>query len=235
MKYTKTIMNISVVICAYNEEKYLAKCLQSVTGQMEPPHEIILVDNNCTDKTADIGHKYGITVIQEKQQGITYARNAGFDAARGEIIARCDADTIVPPDWTERIRGNFTERKMDGLSGPVGFYDLHSSTTYMVKMYMNTLRILQQDHQTMLGPNMMITKDMWNKIRDTVCMDGSEVHEDMDVAINIRRAGGTVYIDNDLVVQASARRIKNKPVSFFAEYPLRVLKTLRKYGYLKPL
>lgn len=228
-------MKISIVICAYNEEKYIAKCLQSVTGQMEKPYEIIVVDNNSTDNTPQIAHKFGVTVLHEKIQGITAARNAGFEKARGNIIARCDADTIVPANWTEQIRTNFQTRQIDGLSGPVQFYDLLPSSTYMVKLYLNTMHMLQQDHHTMVGPNMMLTKSIWKKVRDTVCLDDTEVHEDIDLAIQIKNAGGTIYIDNDMIVQSSARRIKNKPMSFFAEYPIRALKTLRKYGYLKAI
>jgi glycosyltransferase involved in cell wall biosynthesis len=228
-------MKISVVICAYNEEQYLANCLQSVTGQMEKPHEVILVNNNSTDGTRVIAERFEVKIIDEPKKGLIAARNTGFSAAKGDIIARCDADTIVPPDWVEKIRINFEQREIDGLSGPVQFYDLHSSTTYMVKMYLNTMHILQQDHHTMVGPNMMLTKSIWNKVKDNVCLDDTEVHEDIDLAIHIKKAGGEIFIDNDLVVQSSARRIKNKPVSFFSEYPLRALKTLRKYGYLKPL
>src|SRR3989304_3585243 len=61
-------MKVSVVIPVYNEEKYIKNCLDSLMNQTEKPDEIIVVDNNCTDKTVSIVKKYKrIKIIQEKK------------------------------------------------------------------------------------------------------------------------------------------------------------------------
>lgn len=219
-------MKISVVICAYNEEKYIGPCLESLQKQTEKPYEIIVVNNNSTDKTVDRAKQYDVRIVHEKKQGIIAARNTGFDAARGDILARSDADTIIPPDWIQKIRHNFETRDIDALSGPVVFYDLPRFNMYGVKLYLTLMRFFQNNKPTMVGPNMILTKSLWHKIRHRVCLDDANVHEDIDMALQIARAGGKLFIDDTLIVQVSARRIKKNPASFFVEYPVRVFKTL---------
>ncbi|MCX7955942.1 MAG: glycosyltransferase family 2 protein, partial [Patescibacteria group bacterium] len=82
-------MTISIIIPAYNEEKYIENALKSLVNQTEKPDEVIVVDNNCTDKTIKIAKKYQkklpLKIIHETKQGIAYSRNTGFNKAKGEI------------------------------------------------------------------------------------------------------------------------------------------------------
>ena len=226
-------MKISVVIPAYNEEKYLKQCLASLKKQEVKPDEIIVVDNNSTDKTAQIAKKFGVIVLKESRQGITYARNRGFDEAKYEIIARCDADTILPPNWIKRIKADFQRKRMpDAILGLVEFYDMEMPAfppyfvTMVFKFYVGTLKKLM-GHYPLNGPNMLITKDIWKKMGKKVCLDDSQVHEDIDLSIHIHKAGGNIVFDDKLMAKFSARRIKNNPDSFFLEYPDRVEKTIK--------
>ncbi len=227
-------MKISVVIPAYNEEKYLEPCLNSLKKQVVPPDEIIVVDNNSSDNTAAIAKKFNLKLIKETKQGITHARNTGFDSAQYEIIARCDADTILPPTWIKRIKADFGKKKKpDALLGLIEFYDLDTMTvfqpqfvTMVYKIYLKTMKKLLK-HYPLNGPNMVITKEIWKKVRNKVCLDDSKVHEDIDLSIHIHQAGGKISYDDKLLVKFSARRIKNKPDSFFVEYPERVINTIK--------
>ncbi|MHA1575376.1 MAG: glycosyltransferase [Alphaproteobacteria bacterium] len=220
-------MKISVIIPTYNEEKFIDQCLKSLSNQEVPPDEIILIDNNCTDQTIPIAKKYSnVKIIQEKTQGITPTRNKGFNTATSEIIARCDADTILPPNWIKNIKENFKTRKIDALTGPVIYYDLFLKTPLFSEIYMNTLKFLQGGKKILLGMNMILTKKIWNRIKHNVCLDDKKVHEDIDLSLKIANAGGIIYKDKTLVVHSSARRIKKKPSSFFVEYPIRLVKTL---------
>jgi len=124
-------MKVSVVIPVYNEEKYIERCLESLQNQQEKADEIIIVNNNSTDKTYDLAKKYPVTIIREPIQGITFARNRGFNTARGDIIARSDADTIIPSDWIKKIKANFQKNKIDALGGTCIFYDFPLQTTYL--------------------------------------------------------------------------------------------------------
>jgi glycosyltransferase involved in cell wall biosynthesis/peptidoglycan/xylan/chitin deacetylase (PgdA/CDA1 family) len=96
---------ISIVIPALNEERFLPGCLESIRNQdYQGDYEIVLVDNGSTDRTASIARDFGARVIPYTQsRGVFYARQAGADAASGDIIVQADADTVYPKEWLSRI------------------------------------------------------------------------------------------------------------------------------------
>jgi glycosyltransferase involved in cell wall biosynthesis len=101
-------IRISVVVPAFNEEKYLAATLASLQHQdFEQPYEIIVVDNNSTDGTAAVADAFDVTVLHEPHVGVCAARQRGTTAARGHIVVSTDADTVHPPDWLSRIDDAF--------------------------------------------------------------------------------------------------------------------------------
>lgn len=221
-------MRVSVIIPAYNEEKYIAKCLKSLVRQEVPADEIIVVDNNSSDKTAKIAKKFGVLVIKEKKQGMTPARNRGFDKAKYEIIARCDADTIVPKNWVKKIKKNFDKSQIDALVGPVILYDLPLKTALYSKAYLAGIRMVK-NHNILMGSNMVITRAMWEKVRGEVCLLDKQVQEDIDLSLHIKEHGGHIAYDDSFTVFVSGRRIKNNPLSFFIEYPIKSIRTLSKH------
>ena len=79
-------MFVSIVIPAYNEERYLGCCLQVLRAPSYPASrfEIIVVDNGSSDGTAEIARRSGERVISEPRKGVAYARQTGFEAARGK-------------------------------------------------------------------------------------------------------------------------------------------------------
>ncbi|HSX09767.1 MAG TPA: glycosyltransferase family 2 protein [Candidatus Saccharimonadales bacterium] len=229
---------LSVVVPVYNEEKYLAACLDSLMAQTEQADEIIIVDNNSTDNSVEIAKRYPVTIIHEKEQGMTPARNRGFNEAKYEIIARTDADTILPPGWVKRIKKAFLNKDLVALSGPASFYDLpkivnrtsHSKaiSSKFIKSYNTIVRQLLK-HDCLYGPNYSIRKTAWNQIKDTVCMDDKKVHEDLDVAIHIAPLGKIAFV-NSLMVKTSVRRWK-RPEAYI-EYLYRGLLSIQRH---KPL
>ena len=73
----------------------LERCLLALREQRRPADEIIVVDNSSTDDSAAVARRHGATVVEERRPGITAAASRGYDAATGDIVARCDAET--PP------------------------------------------------------------------------------------------------------------------------------------------
>lgn len=220
-------MKVSAVVIAYNEEEYIKDCLESLVNQIEKADEIILVDNNSIDRTVEIAKEFPeVRIVTEEKQGMIYARNKGFDAAKYEIIARLDADVRLPKDWIKKIKQNFKNKKIDALSGPVKFYDLPKPFT--TKIFSNLYSYGESkiyNHKIMIGPNLIIRKDMWEKVKDKVCLKDSHVHEDVDLSIHIADIGGKIEFDESLVVDFSARRLKHNPLSFFLGYPWKQVKT----------
>src|SRR5438309_1400799 len=101
-------MKVSIVIPVYNEGPALGACLDAIARQTSRPFEVIVVDNNSSDDTVPIARHYGfVRLIHEKRQGVVHARTAGFNAARGDIIARIDGDTILPENWVASCKEVF--------------------------------------------------------------------------------------------------------------------------------
>ena len=89
----------SFIIPALNEEACIAACIQSIQALHETQLEIIVVDNGCTDRTVEIARQMGCMVISEKKSGLSLARNAGADAAQGDILCFIDADGVLANTW----------------------------------------------------------------------------------------------------------------------------------------
>lgn len=115
-------MKVSVVIPAYNEEKYIGKTLDSLKNQIYKDYEIIVSDGGSTDKTGEIVKKYGYKFIIHKNQTIPFARQKGIEDSTGEIIVGCDADTIYPPDHLAKIILDFDkDPNIVAVGGPAEF------------------------------------------------------------------------------------------------------------------
>lgn len=219
-------MKISIVVPAYNEEEYLEACLISLKNQIEKPYEIIVVNNNSSDRTVEIAKKFDVKIIKETKQGRTPARNAGFNKARGDIIARTDADTRVPPNWTKRIRQAFEkDPKLLGLSGSAYFDKLPTFLQFHTWMITGSSKFIKltMKHDGMMGFNLALRKKTWELVRDEVCLDDSKVHEDADLAIHIARHG-KVFFDRSIVVQTAPRQLAR--IRTTTEYIHRGFKTV---------
>jgi glycosyltransferase involved in cell wall biosynthesis len=119
-------MKISLVIPAYNEEKNLGDCLDSVLKNAQGKFlEIIVVDNASTDRTAEIALKReGVRVVHEPNKGLTFARECGRRAASGDLIAYTDADTRMPKGWVDMAEKVFRDNpNVVSLSGPPRYFD----------------------------------------------------------------------------------------------------------------
>jgi glycosyltransferase involved in cell wall biosynthesis len=91
---------ITVIIGAYNAERYLAEAIDSVLAQTHPRLELIVVDDGSTDGSGRIAKSYGdpVRCIRQKNGGMAAARNRAIPEARGDYLAFLDADDRFPPD-----------------------------------------------------------------------------------------------------------------------------------------
>lgn len=87
-------MRFSIIIPAHNEQDYISKALSSIREQSFKDYEVIVVCDDCTDKTKEIAQSFGAKVIEINAHSSGAARNAGLDVAQGEWVLFCDAD-----DW----------------------------------------------------------------------------------------------------------------------------------------
>ncbi len=111
---------ISVIICSYNGASTVDSCLASMMKIRYPGEvEVIFVDDGSTDRTQQILKKFPRVVnIQQKNMGLSHARNVGMHAATGEIIVYSDSDCEADEDWLYYIALTLTRSKHVGLGGP---------------------------------------------------------------------------------------------------------------------
>ena len=190
------IPKISVVIPAYNEEAWIERAVQSVKQQDYPGEfEIIVVDNGSTDKTALIATRCGTRVVYEPKRGPSAARNAGYNAAQGEIIAFMDADSFAPPDWLRSFLKPFLDPKNVVVAGRFLFEgSKYRSHRLFFKIYLEYLgtpiiwfwKIL--GFHMFSGANFAVRKsalDLANGFDTSVPFWG----EDLLFAMNIKKTG----------------------------------------------
>lgn len=131
-------LKLSFVIPAFNEAAYIGDCLESIFKQKENYNiEIIVVDNACTDNTIKVALLYkDVIIVTEPRKGLTFARQAGFKAATGDIIANVDADSRLTPGWIKKVFEEFNNNQdLVVLSGPFSYYELTKTKYITVKFF----------------------------------------------------------------------------------------------------
>lgn len=94
---------MSVVVAAYNEQRWLADCLASLAAQTFHDFELVLVDDGSTDATAAIAASAGARVVRTPHRGTGAARDAGAAAAGGKLLVFLDADELYAPEFLARL------------------------------------------------------------------------------------------------------------------------------------
>ncbi len=219
------MMKLSVVIPAYNEEKYIGACLEELITQAgDDIFEIIVVDNASTDKTSTIAKKYkGVKVVHEKRKGLTRARQAGLMAAKGDLVAYIDADTHVKPGWFHRVLREFEKNpRLVCLSAPYNLYDVSKWKRVLVWSWWNflaypTYKLLMQ--YMILGANFVAKRSVLLKIGG-FDQNIEFYGEDTDIARRLHKIGKVKFLRRSLV-DSSGRRIEAEGV----------LRTAAKYGF----
>jgi glycosyltransferase involved in cell wall biosynthesis len=115
-------MRFSIVICGFNEEKNLDRCIQACLDQDFPKDEfeIIYVDNNSTDNSYGVAKKHSIITLVEIKRGPSEARNCGIKKARGEIILFLDADTKIDKNYLKNCQDKtFTDHNIGAGVGKI--------------------------------------------------------------------------------------------------------------------
>jgi glycosyltransferase involved in cell wall biosynthesis len=215
-------IRLSFVIPAHNEEKYIARCLESVVEKAKKSGrdiEIIVVNNASTDRTREIILTFSeVKLIDEPKKGLPQARQAGFIAASGDLIANVDADSILPSFWIEKVFDYFSRNdKLVALSGPYVYYDLPKAKNFLVKAFyypgylFNRLNHFLFGKAAMLqGGNFILKRSALEKI------GGFDTNikfygEDTDIARRIKEQGDTKFT-YDLPMYTSARRLRKEGI-----------------------
>jgi cellulose synthase/poly-beta-1,6-N-acetylglucosamine synthase-like glycosyltransferase len=205
-------MKISVVIPAYNEEKCIVDCLKSLRGQTEKPFEIIVCNNNSTDRTAELASKLADKVIFEPRQGVSYALNAGIKAASGDVVAFMGADSVADKDWLRSIRIAFERYNVIGVYGPIYSMNRKSKKYRFVYYFIWHVVSKTLSHTRIaMGPggNSAFKRDALIKIGGY--NPNTIPGEDIELTMKMRKIGKLKFIEN-AKVYSSTRRFEQSGV-----------------------
>ncbi|MES2391556.1 MAG: glycosyltransferase family 2 protein [Acidobacteriota bacterium] len=214
-------MRLSFVIPAYNEEAYLPACIESILAQipreLEPDTEIIVVNNASTDRTRDVALRYPrVHVVDEPRKGLTFARQAGFAASSGSLIANVDADARLTPNWVATVLRTFdAEPALAALSGPFVYYDLTPRQRVLVHAFYLSAWMTYACNRYILRVGSMLQGGNFITNRDALASIGgfntaiSFYGEDTDIARRLN-AVGEVRFTFALKMFSSARRLKHE-------------------------
>ena len=216
-------MRLSFVIPAYNEQDYLAACIESIleqihadrTGTLQETIEIVVVNNASTDATREVALRYpGVRVVDEPRKGLTFARQAGFAASSGLLIANVDADSRLTLGWMATVLAAFdAEPELAALSGPLVYYDLTRQQRVLVHVFYLAAfagyalnRYVLRIGSMVQGGNFVLTR------RSLEAIGGFNLAinfygEDTDIACRLNKVG-KVRFTFGLKMFSSARRLK---------------------------
>jgi len=210
---------ISVVVCTKNEEKYIENCLKALSKQVIKP-ELIVVDGHSSDKTVEIAKKYADKIVYDSGRGLGEARNIGWKAAKSNIVAYCDADSIPPKDWTRKIAELMD--KYDCVSGPLSAYDGSRIMKLKFKVWADLFpRMLSLGgYNCVWGANMAFKKEVLKKYPFRL-----KFLEDYDIGYRLRKNKVKMKFHKSLLLPVSSRRFANGfHRTAFRFYVLRYLK-----------
>ena len=216
-------LRVSIVIPAYNEESVIRQCLIAAIYQSVPAHEIIVVDNLSSDRTAAIVSQMQleypespiILLSQDLEQGLIPTRNFGLDHATGDVLGRIDADSIVEPDWVEQVQKALADPVVQAATGPVVYYDMPMRRFGLKaddKMRQLMLKLAKHQYHFLFGSNMALRASAWETIRAETCRDEKdEMHEDIDLSLHLADHELPVRYWPQMVSGMSARRLEDSP------------------------
>lgn len=113
---------MSVVVCAYNSERVVARAIESLLAQDYPGerYEIIVVDDGSSDRTSAVAGQYPVRLARhEKNQGLAAARNTGLAHMKGDIYVSFDDDCVVGPDWLSQLALGYHHGNVAGVGSSI--------------------------------------------------------------------------------------------------------------------
>jgi glycosyltransferase involved in cell wall biosynthesis len=159
---------ISVIVPVYMVEEYLRQCLDSLIHQTYKDIEIILVDDGSPDHCGEICEEYAkkdarIIVIHQENGGLSAARNAGLDIAKGEYIMFVDSDDWVEPTYCEKALKAILEHQVD--LAIMGFFTTYMNRSVPIQTPSpRTLDGIEAMRHVILNDEPSFCNAVWNKI-----------------------------------------------------------------------
>lgn len=209
-------MELSVIICTYNRSKFLNSSIGSLLNQNadRKHYEILVVDNNSDDDTAAVVRSFtneGVQYVFEKKQGLSNARNRGWQEAKGEYIAYIDDDAKADADWISRLLDiiNSVHPRPIAIGGPVyAWYEIDPPFWFLEKYVTQDIGRktgFVEGRVGFQGPNMVFHKELFNNyggFRTDLGMIGNKMGmgEETEICSRFYKKNPYFYFDSALKV-----------------------------------
>ncbi|MCB0517206.1 MAG: glycosyltransferase family 2 protein [Chitinophagales bacterium] len=240
LRFSQPNAMVSIVIPAYNEENNLLKTLSSL-ADTETQHavELIVVNNNSTDSTAELLETLGVKTLHEKKQGISFARQCGLDNASGSYVLNADADSIYPPQWVNAHVAALQDQSISCVYGRYSFIPGSRYKRWQLALYeffavtIFNVRSSKKDYLNVMGFNFSFRKE------DGIAVGGFNtkrlVWEDGWMGMQLLERGKIYCIKNDTSrVWTSDRRLMDDGSLWRAFHRRIIDQSSRIFGYFFP-
>ena len=222
---------VSVVVIAHNEEKRLLSCLWSLSETTcKYPLEIIGVNNNSTDRTADVFEAVGLTHYLELQKSCGYTRRCGLDHAKGKYYICIDSDTMYPSRYIETLVDELKKPEIVAVSSLWSYIPDKDHPWWGIKIY----EFLRDTHlfiQSFKRPELSVRGLVFAYETEYGRKVGYRVDiirgEDGSMAWGLKKYGKIAFIRKQKARAVTGYGTVSADGSFFNSFKVRVIKYLK--------
>ncbi|MHC4269572.1 MAG: glycosyltransferase [Planctomycetota bacterium] len=192
MEYKK----VSIIIPLYNCEEYVRSCMQGIFDQTYPSekYEVIVVDNNSTDKSVDIVKEFNVTLISLPYGNISKVRNHGASFASGEIMGFVDSDCIIAKDWIRNAM-EILKKSDVGVVG-TGYIVPPSGASWVEKAWLVEPKTAFRYVDFVPSGNFIIKSRVFKEVQGF--NENLETCEDADICERITKRGYKIVNSNNI-------------------------------------
>lgn len=157
----KKMLFVSIIIPTRNEEKFIRKCLESLTTQNFPrnQYEILVIDGESEDRTIEIASEFSVKIIQNQKRKLAPAYNLGIKNATGEIVAFIDANAYADQDWLSLMIEDFDDSQVGCVIGGQECIFLGKSVISKIRMAYHTRSNLLHSKKLIREPHPITWKN----------------------------------------------------------------------------
>lgn len=222
---------VSVVAIAHNEENHILSCLWSLLDNKQPfDIEIIVVDNNSTDRTSEILKLIGVRTYFEKRQSPGFARQCGLDNAKGKYHLCIDSDTIYPPHYIASMTKALKKENVVAAYGLWSFLpdeELPSFNLFYFELFRDFFLIIQNIKRPELNVRGMVFGFNTSLARKYGFRTDIIRGEDGSLALNLKSDGKIQLCLSRKCRPITDNSIIKKQGSIIGAFKLRFIKLIR--------
>lgn len=189
-------MNISFVIPAYNAEKYIRVCLDSILSEKGSNDEIIVVDNGSEDATVKIAKSYNdVKLLVIPEVTVATLRNSGVESSRNELLAFIDADCVLCEGWRQRVINILVDKSVDATGS---LYDIPEDACWIERAWFSQRTMEKGPAKFINSGNLVVKRKAFIDIGgfdDKLVSD-----EDCELGDRFNKAGYTMMEDPSIRV-----------------------------------